>query len=275
MRLIVTSSEDNASMNIRARLLERPGWTESGDFDGHPALVKDDFLIVQVNKIHLDEDYVDQRAEERLGIHVDVVIFASRHRAESRIPTLTVHPIGNYSSADFGGNPRKLCKSSPHLMTSALRELASNAKGMGFNVSFETTHHGPSVNSPAFYIEIGSYEELWGRQDAAEAIAQSIMSIKDEGYPVVVCAGGGHYAPRFTEMALARKVAIGHMAANYALDSLSEDMIRQMAEKSGGVKMVYFHRKGMPKPAYRLLRERFASCGLDEISSNDLEPLGE
>ena len=275
MRLIVTSSEDNASMNIRARLLERPGWTESGDFDGHPALVKDDFLIVQVNKIHLDEDHVDQRAEERLGIHVDVVIFASRHRAESRIPTLTVHPIGNYSSADFGGKPRTLCKSSPHLMTSALRELASNAKGMGFNVSFETTHHGPSVNSPAFYIEIGSYEELWGREDAAEAIAKSIMSIKDEGHPVVVCAGGGHYAPRFTEVALARKVAIGHMAANYALDSLSEDLIRQMAEKSGGAKMVYFHRKGMPKPAYRILKERFASCGLDEISSNDLEPLGE
>ena len=274
MKLVVTSSEDNASMNIRARLLEMEGWEEIGTFDGHPALVKGDFLMVQVDRIHLEEDYVDERLRQALGREVDVVIFASRHRAESRIPTLTVHPIGNYSSAEFGGKPHTLCRSSPALMTSALRNLASNARGLGWNVSFETTHHGPSVNSPAFYIEIGSYEELWGREDAAEAIARSIMDIRDDGYPVVICAGGGHYAPRYTEVALARKVSIGHMAANYALDSLDEDMIRQMAEKSGGAKRVYFHRKGMPKPAYRALRERFASCGLDEIRSDDLEPLG-
>lgn len=158
-------------------------------------------------------------------------------------------------------------------MTSALKSLASNAKGMGFNVSFETTHHGPSVSSPAFYIEIGSYEELWGREDAAEAIALSIMSVKDDGYPVVVCAGGGHYAPRFTEVALSKKVAIGHMAANYALESLNDDMIRQMAAKSDNATRVYFHKKGMPKAAHRQLRERFASLGLEEISSDDLEVL--
>ncbi len=273
MKLIVTSSEDNASMNIRARLIEKGGWSEKGTLDGNPILAKDDFTMVQVNKIHLDEDYVDDRAAKALSVRPEVVIFASRHRAESRIPTLTVHPIGNFSSAGFGGKPGVLNPSSPHLMTSALRTLKTAAQGMGFNVSFETTHHGPILNSPAFYIEIGSYEELWGREDAADAIAQSILSVKDEGHPVVVCAGGGHYAPRFSEVALAREVSIGHMAANYALDSLDEPMVRQMAEKSAGAKKVYFHKKGMPRPKYRELRERFASCGLEEISSDDLEPL--
>jgi D-aminoacyl-tRNA deacylase len=85
--------------------------------------------------------------------------------------------------------------------------------------------------------------------------------------------GGGHYAPRFTEVALTRRVAVGHMAANYALDSLNPEMILQMASKSEGAKKVYFHKKGMPKPAYRTLRERFASCGLEEISSDDLAPI--
>lgn len=273
VKLILTSSEDNASMNIRARLLEKDGWVERGSFDGHPVQVNGEFLMVQVDRIHLEEDYVDDRVAQTLGTKVDVIIFASRHRAESRIPTLTVHPIGNYTSADFGGKPATLCRSAPGLMTSALRALAVNAKGMGFNVSFETTHHGPIVSSPAFYIEIGSYEELWGREDAAQAIAESIMSVRDDGHPVVVCVGGGHYAPRFTEIALSRKVSIGHMAANYALTGLDDDMIRQMAEKSAGAKKVYFHKKGMPKPAYRQLRERFAACGIEEISSDDLEQL--
>ena len=260
MKLVVTSSEDNASMNIRARLLELQEWKESGTFDGNPVLAVNDFVMVQVNKIHLDEDYVDDRLARSLGVRPEVVIFASRHRAESRIPTLTVHPIGNFSAAEFGGKPGTLNLSSPHLMTSALRTLSTAAHGMGFNVSFETTHHGPILNSPAFYIEIGSHEELWGREDAAEAIAKSIIDVKEEGHPVVICVGGGHYAPRFSEVALARKASIGHMAANYALESLDEPMIRQMAEKSANAKKVYFHKKGMPKPKYRELRERFASC---------------
>ena len=273
MKLIVTSSEDPASMNIRARLKELGDWKEIGDFDGHPVLERNDLRMVQVDRIHLDEDHIDERAREKLGEPIDVGVFASRHRAESKIPTLTVHPIGNYSSADFGGKPGTLCKSSPQLMTSALRELSTRAKGMGFSISFETTHHGPLVNSPAFYIEIGSYEELWGREDAAEAIAGTIMSVKDEGFPVVLGVGGGHYAPRYTEISLSRKVAFGHMAANYALSSLDTAMTHQMAAKSDGAKKVYFHKKSMPKPAYRELRERFASCGVEEISSEDLEPL--
>ena len=273
MKLVVTSSEDPASMNIRARLLERSGWAERGTFEDHPVLARDEFRMIQVDRIHLEEDYVDDRASKALGEPVDVVIFASRHRAESKIPTLTVHPIGNYASAEFGGKPGTLCRTSPHLMTSALRNLASRAKGMGFNISFETTHHGPVVSSPAFYIEIGSYEELWGREDAAEAIADSILTVKEEGYRTVLGVGGGHYAPRFTEVALTRKVSLGHMAANYALEALTPEMIVQMSERSAGAKSVYFHKKGMAKPAYRLLRERFASCGLEEISSNDLDQL--
>jgi D-aminoacyl-tRNA deacylase len=273
VKLIVTSSEDPASMNIRARLLERSGWSDKGSFDAHPAMTRDDFLMVQVDRIHLEEELIDERVSKALGTTAEVVIFASRHRSESKIPTLTVHPIGNFSSADLGGRTRTLCRSAPQLMTSALRTLSAKGKGLGFNISFETTHHGPFVNSPAFYIEIGSHEELWGREDAAEAIAESIVSVKDEGYPVIICAGGGHYAPRFTEVALSKKVAIGHMAANYALDALKSDMIEQMASKSAGATKIYFHKKGMPKPAYRELQQRFASCGLEEISSDDLEAL--
>lgn len=273
MRLIVSSSEDNASMNIRARLLEKPGWVESGAFGSHEVMRRGDFLMVQVDRIHLDEDFIDDRVSQALGVPVDVLIFASRHRAESRIPTLTVHPIGNFSSADFGGRSGTLCKTAPGLMTSALRALAMHSQGMGFSVSFETTHHGPIVNAPAFYIEIGSYEELWGREDAAKAIAESILEIHDPEYPVVVGAGGGHYAPRFTDVAISKKVSLGHMAANYAVESLNEDMIGQMAAKSESAKFVYFHKKAMSKPVYRELRERFTSCGLKEISSDDLEDL--
>lgn len=273
MRLIVTSSEDVASMNIRERLIERRDWSEFGSFSEHPVLQSGDYMMVRVDRIHLSEDHIDGRVADATEKEVDVTIFASRHSAASGIPTLTVHPIGNYSDAEFGGVPGRLSPSSPQMMTEALRLLRANSEGMEFKVSFETTHHGPLTDGPAFFIEIGSDEGLWGREDAAAAIADTILSIEGTSYATIICAGGGHYAPRFTDVALSRKVAIGHMAANYALDSLDDDMIRQMASASDGAGRVYFHKKSMPKSKYRELRERFASCGIEEVSSGDLEPL--
>ncbi|TRO49217.1 transposase [Candidatus Bathyarchaeota archaeon] len=274
VNLIITSAEDRASMNIRARLLESPGWTETGSFEDHPVMEKGDFSMIQIDRIHLEEDRLDERAQKTLGKDFDVMIYASRHKAASEIPTLTVHPVGNYSAAEFGGLPGTLCRAHGGFMTSALRALAREAQDMEFKISFETTHHGPFLEKvPAFFIEIGSSESFWEREDAAQAIAKSIMQVKDDGFPILLCVGGGHYAPRFTDIALSRKVAVGHMAANYALESLTEDMIRQMSERSGGAKMVYFHRKSMPKPKYRELAERFAALGIAEIRSDDLEPL--
>jgi D-aminoacyl-tRNA deacylase len=99
------------------------------------------------------------------------------------------------------------------------------------------------------------------------------MSISDDGYPVIIGVGGGHYAPRFTDLALERKVSVGHMAANYALDALNDDMIVQMSEKSGGPTKVYFHKKGMPKTKYRELRKTYADLGIEEVRSDDFEKL--
>lgn len=273
MKLVVTSSEDTASMNIRERLLDLKDWREDGRFAGHPTLVADGFLMVQVDRIHLDEDHIDGRVGSELGKSISTTIFASRHKSESKIPTLTVHPVGNFSKAEFGGVDGTLSPASPQLMTEALRTLARNAYDLDFKVSFETTHHGPLTDGPAFYIEIGSYDELWTRRDAAVAIAKTILETERVDHPVVICVGGGHYAPRFTDVALSRKVAVGHMAANYALDSLDERIILQMAERSANAKRVYFHRKSMPKPVYRDLAERFASLGIGEVRSDDFDPL--
>ena len=81
-------------------------------------------------------------------------------------------------------------------------------------VTFEATHHGPTLNAPAMFCEIGSSEEQWDRQDAAQAMAdlfQKGLGLGNEdaagrgvgdwaaappGTPVLVGLGGGHYAPR-------------------------------------------------------------------------------
>jgi D-aminoacyl-tRNA deacylase len=224
MRLIITSQEDVASMNIREHLLRGWNWKEIGMFSGFPLFSFGDYIMATIPEIHLDRDNVDDEIKRITGREFEVAIFASRHRAESKIPTLTVHPIGNYSKAEFGGLEGKLVRASPHLMTSSLRLLKDKGADLGFGISFETTHHGPYLETPSFFIEIGSDESFWTHQKAAEAISDVIMSVEEKRGEVLMCAGGGHYAPRFTDLALENDVSIAHMAANYALDAL---MVRQ------------------------------------------------
>jgi D-aminoacyl-tRNA deacylase len=271
MRLIVTSKEDIASMNIRDHLVRGWTWKESGAFEGSPILVSGSFLMITIPEIHLDRDNIDKQVGEATGKDFDVAIFASRHRAESKIPTLTVHPIGNYSKADFGGLDRKLVKASPHLMTSSLRALKQKAADLGFSISFETTHHGPYLETPTFFIEIGSDESYWPHKGAAEKIADVIMTTDEKKGEVVMCAGGGHYAPRFTDLAMENDVSIAHMAANYALDALAEESVmKEMIAKSGNPKMIYFHRKSMPKQKFRDLEAKFRNLGIESVRSDDL-----
>ncbi len=271
MRLIITSQEDAASMNIREHLLGGWSWKEIGAFSGYPLFSFGNHIMATIPEIHLDRDHVDRQVMEATGKDFEVAIFASRHRAESKIPTLTVHPIGNYAKAEFGGLEGKLVTASPHLMTSSLRLLKAEGADLGFGISFETTHHGPYLETPSFFIEIGSDESYWTHQKAAEVIADVIMKVEEKRGEVLLCADGGHYAPRFTDLAMENDVSIAHMAANYALDALMDEAVmKEMIAKSGNPKAVYFHRKSMPKPKYRTLQEKFASLGIESVRTDDL-----
>jgi len=271
MRLIVASREDIASMNIRKQLLDKWNWKDIGTFEESPIFNSNDFIMITIPEIHLERDNIDKEIIEVIGKDFEAVIFASRHRAESKIPTLTVHPIGNYSNPDFGGLAGKLVPASPNLMTSSLRKVKELAIDLEFMVSFEVTHHGPYLETPSFFIEIGSDESFWKHERAAEVIAEAIMETDERKEEVILCAGGGHYAPRFTDVIMDRSISVAHMAANYALDALSdENVMKEMITKSGNPKMIYFHRKSMHKPKYRELKEKFAELGIETVRSDDL-----
>src|SRR5262245_66318603 len=52
-------------------------------------------------------------------------IFLSKHKSDSKIPTLTCHCTGNFGDNPFGGNSRELGISFPSLQTSYLKALTA------------------------------------------------------------------------------------------------------------------------------------------------------
>jgi len=273
MRLLVASVPDVASLAQRDALLRHAHWDDAGEFGGRAALRSGEVLLVTIPDLHLYHDHVDREVEIRFGTRPELVVFLSKHRSESGTPSLTVHPLGNFGPAEYGGQPGTLVPTAPNFMTEVLRGVRREAAGLGYAVTFESTHHGPLLETPAFFMEVGSTEKEWPDVRAAEALARAILGVKPRAGLIGIGVGGGHYVPRLTDVALARDISFGHLVAGYGVPLLDDTMIDQVVARTPGASVVYFHRKAIEKPVLHALEARFAARGLASVREADLVPL--
>ncbi|MHB8605971.1 MAG: D-aminoacyl-tRNA deacylase [Thermoplasmatota archaeon] len=228
---VLVSRADSASLTIRDALLAQGGWVRARfDFDAHPVHERGGVVLAEIEGWHIHAEHVDERLAAQAG-PLEAILFASRHRAESGSPALTVHPIGNLGdAADVGGEPGRLAPAAPRFASRILRGLRAGLRAASprrsHRATFEATHHGPLVATPAGFVEIGTSEADW--RDAslggivARAIAEATASAagpSEADAPVVVALGGSHYAPRASDLALSGKADVGHIVPGYQLDA--------------------------------------------------------
>jgi len=277
-RLLVCSETDLPSVNMKEALLALHGWEDMGSDGSNTYISYGDTVMMTIPDMHIYHDDLDKEAE-MFGVKVDEVVVMSKHAAASGRPALTAHPIGNYHANEHGGKVQKLVRSNPALMTDALRRIVATNDMDDTQTCFEVTHHGPYLEKPTFYIEVGSEQTHWENKHAAEILAHVIESLEPHPeYPSAVGMGGGHYAPRFTEVVLKYKLNFGHMLPNYQLENADdEDIVRMLKDacEATDTKMVYLHRKSMKKPEERRMSALIASAGFEQISSADLDPISE
>ncbi len=271
MRVILASAADEASVNQRDALLALANWEVDGTFEGESAWRREDTRLVTIQEHHLYRDHVDRDLREHFGDAPDLIVYLSKHRSESRTPSLTVHAIGNPLGAEFGGKPQTLVPSAPRWMTAALRRLRREAQGLAYAVTFEATHHGPYLESPTFYIEQGSTEKEWADREAASAIARALLDLEPVDAPVGIGLGGGHYVPRHSDVAFGRRIAFGHLLSARALESITEDVLAQAIQKTAGASLAYVHRKSLSKPELRAWEERLEALGVRVVREADLD----
>ena len=177
--------------------------------------------------LHIHDDHLEDRLPTELrGVPL---VFPSVHRSTSGTLCTTVHPLGNFGDSDeVGGAPRELVPAPARLMAAALRGLAEAEASTGLAPTYEATHHGPALGVPAFFAEIAH---------AAEGPPPSILAVRalarvlegleeDPDDRIVVGIGGGHDAPHFTDLALRRRWAFGHLVPRHALTSEGGTAVR-------------------------------------------------
>jgi D-aminoacyl-tRNA deacylase len=211
--LIIASKKDPAGMNIIENLKS----------------LNCKFPIYLTDKEIIHAENIDEELE------ADFIIFASKHQSEKSFNSLTVHTVGNFGEAKFGGKIGKICPASSKITKHFFQTLFKNSKNLDYQVSLETTHHGPLIKTPCLFIEIGSSLTQWKDKTAGKIIAQTILdslsSFQEKSYKTAIGIGGPHYCPNFNKIQLQEKYALSHIIPQYNLP-LTSSMIKEAISKT-------------------------------------------
>ncbi len=287
--VIVSSTQDEASTNIKQGLLDLDEWNHITTFFGKKVFQHnkflDIFLVTITDKTILHEG-LEQQLHDLLQINPSQIIFISRHRSKSGNPTLSTHPIGNYGKAEFGGKTRTLTPSMPRLMTNLLRTMKKKAieNNLVHEITYEVTHHGPLLETPTLFAEVGSNLEEWKKEKPALVVADSILEVlHDKKYereyptdiPVLIGIGGGHYAPRFTTVALERNVAFGHMIPSYHVKPghIDKEMLKKAIDATPNIYGIYLDRKSLSSAFKKEIESLIKDVELPLVSSADFKEI--
>ncbi len=250
---VIVSPKDPAGITIKEALMRMYEFKDAEkEYDGHPVyeFQNIELYTTDTDSIHCED--IDNK------INADMFIFATKHESKAGIPSLSVHTTGNWGKAEgYGGKDRKLCVAPAGYLKEGLIFLENNNK-VGFDVVQECTHHGPYLEKPVMFIEIGGSEKQWKNKDAAEIIAAAIVHInmvEPRLFKTAMGIGGLHTTPNFRKIMLNTDVAIGHICPKYQLENLDGDIIVQAIKntKPAAAEMAILDWKGLGQEKDRIV----------------------
>jgi D-aminoacyl-tRNA deacylase len=309
--LIVISQGDIASKNQGDALLEKLSWEEIQSVEGHPSFKRQHVRMWWLPDGVLWEDDIDGRWKDATGEQLAEVIFPSRHSASSGRPSLTMHPIGvpqykTSSEVQYGGRAGTTVPPNQRISDwwKLFHKKKQDANALSkFELTLEVTHHGPFLQTPSMFIEIGSTADTWGDLNAASFLADVMIEglgletgLGIGGWDkycaerdlVVITLGGGHYAPRANYIGLLPHVRLGHMLASYALpfgeketpndqwkNSLQSALSSTKISYPGGRIVCMIEKKAFKGWQRDLLKEFCSELGLEILQRKDIEQYSE
>jgi D-aminoacyl-tRNA deacylase len=252
---LIISTFDYAGLNIKEKLLSLMKFKDTGEkYEGEPVLEHTTLM----NKIRIYTSPTrcvhDEHIDKKIGWG-EMIIYPITHRSEAGTPSLTAHAPGNWGKAELGGEYRKLCRTDANMIKAMVQSLHKHGQHTGHEITMECTHHGPYVDLPIIFIEIGSAEEQWKDDELGMIIAKTLKDVlehKIEHHPIAFGIGGTHYCTNFRRIIVEKDIALGHVCPKYALENLDADMIKQAMEKSDAT-FVILDWKGMGTERERIV----------------------
>jgi len=238
---LLFTSKNIASANIASALITHHGFEKikKSESESDKRWMQG-MQWINKNKIALIDTCAATVLDVPTDFDTDYLLVLSSHKSKTAGKMITAHFPGNWGDAAYGGKPRTLNTAHCSALKLLVQSLVKSNK-TDWPVVIEADHHGPTPENdvPIIFVEIGSTEEEWSNEAAAESVADAISKslAKDAKqistpHKFFFGIGGGHYAKEFTQLVLEGSYAVGHIAPKYAIDQLDEEMFRQAIEKS-------------------------------------------
>ncbi|MDP7180468.1 MAG: D-aminoacyl-tRNA deacylase [Candidatus Woesearchaeota archaeon] len=241
---IIVSKEDPAGMNIAECLSEY-------DLDKLNAE-----LFIRKKESIFNEG-IDEEVD------ADLFIFATKHQSAKGVHSLSCHAPGNFGKAEAGGKDKKLCVAPAVLLKEAFLKLNEFGERLGHEITLEVTHHGPYLEKPCMFIEIGSDEDNWKNNESGKVIAKVVVDLLEriddimgnsKKYEIAFGVGGLHYGKTFGRRVLEKDIAIGHICPKYQFENLDKEMILEGINRTHEkVDFVLLDWKGLGKEKQRIV----------------------
>ena len=260
--VLVASSRNPASKTIASALVRKHGFESSGIRFGSSDLYQKGSVILAT----VDQEII-YPPDLDAYFRPQAYIFLSTHRAESGIPSLTVHTTGNFTDKGvLGAGPREVGAIDPDLQKNYLIALNERkAQLEGYEITIEATHHGPtSLRRPVLFVELGSTEKQWGDDHVGEVIADALMASLGSGKKwerVALAFGGTHYPQKFNDVLLESDWALSAVVAKRYLEWIDSEMFGQLIQKTSRFPrqvMVDWKGSGPNREKIILLSKQFA-----------------
>lgn len=218
--LVIASREDKAGLNIATALSQFPS------------------PLFDIELINGETIYTESLNIAKINLY-DFIIFASRHESEKKQKTISIHAPGNWRKAEFGGISEKIGKTSAQFqkqLFQALSKTMKEANVSNYELTLECTHHGPLIEKPSIFLEIGSTSVEWGDRRTIFLIAKTLSDFLPKFKPNpynenAIGIGGPHYCPGFNKIQLTSNVAISHIIPQYVFP-VSDEMIKEAVSKT-------------------------------------------
>ena len=232
--------------------------------------------IIELKKDSIYSEDLNEKNYPQLK-NIDFIIFATKHRSAKGESSLSLHAPGNWRAADYGGKPGKVCNTSAQVLKYLFQNLHKHAKDLqNYQVTLEVTHHGPLIDKPCLFIELGSSEKQWLEPEPAKVLAKTIFSLQNyksnPKYIPCIAIGGPHYCPNFNKIQSNSNYAISHVIPEYALP-LTQQILHEAEQKtSEQIKQVIIDWKGCGKSEQRQeVISLIEKAGLKVLRTSEIE----
>ncbi len=265
---MISSVKDVASSNMARYIVKEYGFSETEIKVDH---VKEAFSIGNLSLFIIDtESWKFTGADE---LRVNLAIFLSKHKSAKGIPALTTHSLGNWNDRnELGGKPHMLSASAPEQMLMMLRRL--NGIDADMEKVYEATHHGPLLNVPSFFAELGGSDDIINNNELAERVgsaayetALDIADGKTDSEKIVIGIGSNHYPEKFSKLAKEKGYAFSYMFPKYAMfnqdGSGNFHMISQAIEKTKDLDLAVIEWKSLNVAARNEVLKSLNDAGVD------------